>query len=68
MFRLRAEVEELVQANRRLLKALHEEVVGKPVEAGALESAFGPSDDASAETVEKDIEQLVHNTYGQDSL
>jgi hypothetical protein len=38
MFRLCEEVEERVLANRRLLKALHDELVGKPVEAGNSDS------------------------------
>jgi len=47
MSRLRAEVEEQVLANRKLLKALHEELVRKPVEAGTSESVFRTSDDTS---------------------
>ena len=38
MFRLCEEVEERVLANRRLLKALHDELVGNPVEAGTSDS------------------------------
>ncbi len=68
MLRLRAEVEEQVAANRKLLMALHEELVGSPVEAVTSEAALAPSDDASAETVEKEIEELVYKTYGADTL
>ncbi len=67
MFRLREEVEEQVLANGKLLKALHEELVGEPIEARTSESAFVISDDASAETIEKDIEQVVLKTYGSDT-
>jgi hypothetical protein len=38
-----------------------------PVEAVTSESALAPSDDASAETIEKDIEQVVLKTYGSDT-
>ena len=68
MLRLRAEVEEQVVANGKLLMALHEELVGSPVEAVTSESALAPSDDALAEKVEKEIEELVHKTYGADAL
>jgi hypothetical protein len=67
ILRLRAEVEEQVGANGKLLTALHEELVGLPVEAVTSESALAPSDDASAETIEKDIEQVVLKTYGSDT-
>lgn len=55
MLKLRAAVEEQVLANRSLLKALHEELMG-----GAPE----------AESVETAIKELVHKTYcsEQDSL
>ena len=68
MLRLRAEVEEQVVANVRPLMALHEELVGLPIEAVTSESALAPSDDAPAETVEEEIEELVHKTYGADTL
>ena len=67
MLRLRAEVEEQVGANGKLLMALHEELVGLRVVAVTSESALAPSDDASAETIEKDIEQVVLKTYGSDT-
>ncbi len=67
MYRLRKEVEEQVLTNRTLLKALHEELVGKPTEVRTSGSAFAISDDASAETIEKDIEQVVLKTYGCDT-
>jgi len=62
MFRLREEVEEQLSTNRKLLKRLHEELVGKPVDA-ILESEFGAPDYASSETLEKGIERLVHKIY-----
>jgi hypothetical protein len=52
MFRLREEVEEQLLINRKLLKALHEELIGNPVETTISESEFGAPDDASPETVE----------------
>lgn len=66
IFRLREEVEEQLSTNRKLLKILHGELGGNPVDA-ISESGFGAPDDASSETVEKDIEQLVHNIYGHGS-
>ena len=42
MLRLRAEVEEQVAANRKLLMALHKELVGSPVEAATSEAALAP--------------------------
>ena len=67
MYRLREEVEEQLLANRKLSKALHEELVGKPIEARTSKSAFAISDAALAETIEKDIEQVVLKTYGSDT-
>jgi hypothetical protein len=61
--RLRAEVDDKVLTNRKLLKALHEELVQTSVEAGSARSEFGPTGDAPAVSVEEDIEQLVHTTY-----
>ena len=66
MFRLREEVEEQLSTNRKLLKILHEELVGNPVDA-ILESGSEAPDDAWSGTVEKGIEQLVQNIYGQRS-
>jgi hypothetical protein len=51
-FHLQAAVGEQVLANSRLLNALHKELIGESVEA---------------EHVEKDIEELVHKTYGHDT-
>jgi len=45
---LRAEVEDKVLTNRKLLKALHEELVGKSVETGRPGSEFEALNDASA--------------------
>ena len=67
MFELRTAVEERVLANRKLLKALYGELIGESIETGTSESAFGTSDDISAEPVEKDIEELAHKTYGHDT-
>ena len=55
MLKLRAAVEEQILANRSLLKALHEELIGEPLEAESVETA---------------IKELVHKTYGseQDNL
>ena len=64
MFRLREEVEEQLLANRKLLMALHEELIGKHVETTISEFEFEAPDDASLEPVEKNIEQLVHKMYG----
>src|SRR5271166_3476225 len=61
MLRLQTQVEEQVGANGKLLMALHEEPVG--LVTVTSESALAPSDDASAETIEKDIEQVVLKTY-----
>ena len=52
MLKLRAVVDEQVLANRSLLKALHEELIGEPVEAESVETA---------------IKELVHKTYGSDA-
>jgi hypothetical protein len=60
MFRLREEVEEQLLTNRKLLKVLHDELIGKPVETTISESEFGAPDDALPETGEENIEQLVH--------
>ncbi len=65
MLRLQTEVEEQEGANGKLLMALHEEPVG--LVTVTSESALAPSDDASAETIEKDIEQVVLKTYGSDT-
>lgn len=64
MLRLRAEVQDKVLINRKLLKVLHEELVEILVEAESSESEFEANNDASAGGVEKDIEQLVHTIYG----
>jgi len=67
MFRLREQVEERVLAKRKLLTVLYEDLAATPVAAGISESATGTTDDASAETIEKDIEQVVLKTYGSDT-
>ena len=43
MLKLRTAVEERVLANRKVLKALYEELIGEPIKAGALKSAFRAS-------------------------
>ncbi len=67
MFRLREEVEEQLLTNRKLLKALHEELIGKFVETTIFESECGAPGDALPETIENNIEQLVHKMYGDGS-
>ena len=66
MYRLREQVEERVLARSKLLKALYEELVGAPIAAGISESATGITDDASAEIIEKDIEQASLKTNRSD--
>ena len=66
MYRLREQVEERVLAKSKLLTALYEELVGTPIAAGISESATGTTDDASAEIIEKDIEQASLKTNKSD--
>ena len=67
MFRLREEVEEELLTNRKLLKALHEELIGKTDETAISKPECGAPDDALPENVEKNIEQLVQKMYGHGS-
>ena len=66
LYRLREEVEERVLAKSKLLTALYEELVGTPIAVGISESATGITDDASAEIIEKDIEQASLKTNRPD--
>jgi hypothetical protein len=66
MYRLREQVEERVLAKSKLLTALYEELVGTPIAAGISESATGTADDASAEIIEKDVEQASLKTNRSD--
>ena len=66
MCRLREQVEERALAKSKLLAALYEELVGAPIAAGISESAAGTVDDASAEIIEKDIEQASLKTNRSD--
>jgi hypothetical protein len=66
MYRLGEQVEERVLAKSKLLTALYEELVGPPIAAGISVSATGTTDDASAEIIEKDIEQASLKTNRSD--
>jgi len=66
MYRLGEQVEERVLAKSKLLTALYEELVGPPIAAGISVSATGTTDDASAEIIEKDIEQASLKTNKSD--
>lgn len=66
MCRLREQVEERVLAKSKLLTALYEELVGTPIAAGISEFTTGTTDDASAEIIEKDIEQASLETNRSD--
>ncbi|MGA2982138.1 MAG: hypothetical protein ABSD76_21285 [Terriglobales bacterium] len=65
MYRLREQVERVL-AKSKLLTALYEELVGTSIAAGISEFATATTDDASAEIVEKDIEQASLKTNRSD--
>lgn len=67
VLRLRAEVQDKVLINKKLLQALHEELVETSVEAESSGSKFEAKDDALAVGVEEDIEQLIHTIYGHNA-
>ena len=63
MLQLRAEVEERTLARRKLLTALHDELLREII--GAIrETEHRASDDVCTETIENDIQQILNQTYG----